>query len=98
MYVKTHKAYREIIAICDEDLLGKTFEDGKKILDVKDNFFGGDKVDEPDLIELMKDYAAGDATFNIVGKQSTNIALKLGLINKEGIKEIKGIPYALVLL
>jgi hypothetical protein len=98
MYVKTHKAYREIIAICDEDLLGKTFEDGKKILDINDHFYGGDKVDEPDIIELMKNYATADATFNIVGKQSTDIALKVGLISKEGIKQIQGVPYALVLL
>ena len=98
MYIKAHKAYREIVAICDEDLLGKSFEDGNKILDVKDNFFGGDKVDEQELASLLKDYATADATFNIVGKQSTDLALKVGLISKEGIKQIQGIPFALVLL
>lgn len=39
-----------------------------------------------------------DATFNITGKNSINVALKIGLINQEGIKEIQGIPFALVLL
>ena len=98
MYIRAHKAYRLIVAICDENLLGKTFEEGKKILDIKDDFFGGDKVEEPELMVLMKDYATSDGTFEIVGKKSTDAALKIGLISQEGVKEIQGIPYALVLL
>ena len=39
-----------------------------------------------------------DATFNIVGEESIKIALKIGIINKNGIKEIQGVPFALVLL
>jgi len=38
-----------------------------------------------------------DATFNIVGEKSTQLALKLGIIMQEGIKTIDKIPYALVL-
>ena len=35
MLVKIHKSCREVVAICDKDLLGKEFHEGKKkILDV----------------------------------------------------------------
>jgi len=98
MFIKIHKAYREVVAICDEDLLGKRFEDGNKMIDVKESFFKGEKIEEPELFELMQELAKSDATFNIVGEQSVRIALKAGIITKEGIKKIKGIPYALVLL
>lgn len=39
-----------------------------------------------------------DATFNIVGKKSIELALKHGIVLKEGIKEIHGIPFAMILL
>jgi len=42
--------------------------------------------------------AQEDATFNIIGKESVNTALETGIISKEGIKEINGVPFALVLL
>lgn len=98
MFIKIHKAYREVIAICDEDLLGKKFEEGKKVLEIKENFFYGEKIEEQELLEQMRELAKSDATFNIVGEKSVNIALKAGIISKEGIKKIKGIPYALSLL
>ncbi|MEM4230490.1 MAG: DUF424 family protein [Candidatus Pacearchaeota archaeon] len=98
MFIKIHKAYREVIAICDEDLIGKKFEEGKKILYVKESFFKGEKIEELELIKQMQEFVKSDATFNIVGEKSIRAALKAGIINKEGIKKIKEIPYALVLL
>jgi hypothetical protein len=98
MFIKIHKAYREVIAICDEDLLGKKFEDGKRVLDVRENFFKGEKIEESKLLELMQEFVKSDATFNIIGEKSVSIAIKAGIITKDGIKRIKGIPYALVLL
>ena len=67
-------------------------------LDVKEDFFKGDELEEEQVIEIMRKMADEDATFNIVGKESTNAALKAGIINKEGIIKIRGIPFALVLL
>ena len=48
-------------------------------------------------MEIMKSNAYDDATFNIVGKESVNAALKAGIIEKEGIIKIKGIPHAMSL-
>ncbi len=98
MLVKIHNAYRKVVAICDSELLGKTFEEGRAVLNLKENFYKGDDKNEQETIEIMKDLASGDATFNIVGKQSCNSALKAGIISKEGIRKVQGIPFALVLL
>ncbi len=98
MLIKIIKSQRDIVAVCDTKLIGKKFEEGKFQLDVKENFFLGDEVDEKEAIEIMKRMEKEDATFNIVGKNSVNTALKAGIINKEGIKEIQGVPFALVLL
>ena len=53
---------------------------------------------KPELIEIIKRQKMEDASFNIVGKKSIEAALESGIINKESIHKIKGIPFALVLL
>jgi len=96
--VKIHKTYRLIIAVCDCDLIGKKFEEGNKQLDLKKDFYEGDKKEDADVIELLKNAQRDDATFNIVGQKSVNAAIKAGVVSKKGIMKIQGIPYALCLL
>jgi len=98
MIVNIIKSYRDIVAICDSELLGKKFEQGKFQLDIKESFFKGDETDEEKVIEIMKDMEKEDSTFNIVGKKSINTAIKAGIIKQEGIKKIQGIPFALILI
>jgi hypothetical protein len=98
MIVNVIKSYRDVVAICDKDILGKKFEEGKFQLDIKESFFKGKDESEEKAIEIMKNMSGEDATFNIVGEESINAALKAGVIFKESIGRIKGIPFALVLL
>lgn len=101
MFVNIIKSYRDVVAICDSELLGKKFEDNKFQIDVKENFYKGKEgkqVSEEELIKIINSLSKEDATFNIVGKKSIAIALKIGMISKEEIKTIKDIPYSLVLL
>jgi hypothetical protein len=98
MQVKIQKSYREIVAICDSELLGKRFEEDKFQLDIKESFYKGEEKTKPEVLEIIKRMSVEDATFNIVGKEATETALEAGIIAKEGIKEIQGIPFALVLL
>ena len=67
-------------------------------MDVKESFFKGERMSEERTLEVVEKMKAEDATFNIVGQKSIDIALKSGLITEEGIKTIQGIPFALVLL
>jgi len=98
MLVKIHRSYRDVVAICDSELIGKKFEQENFQIDIRENFFGGEELSEEKLISVIKKMAREDATFNIIGKNSTNAALKAGILKKEGIKEIQGIQFAMVLL
>lgn len=98
MFIKIISSYRDIVAVCDSELLGKYFEEGVFQLDIKENFYGGEDVPEEKVIEIMRDMAKEDATFNIIGESSTKAAIKAGIISKEGVQKIQGIPFALVLL
>ncbi len=98
MLVNIISSYRNVVAICDSELLGKCFEEGIFQLDIKESFYKGDKKTEQEVIQIILDMKSEDATFNIVGEKSVNCAVKSGLISRDSIKKIQGIPFALVLM
>lgn len=98
MFVKIHHSYRDIIAVCDSEIIGKTFEEGKKCVFVNPNFFQGEKKNEKEVLEIIEHGSEEDSTFNIIGKKAVSIALKAGIVKPEGIIEIDKVPIALVLL
>lgn len=98
MQLKIHNAYRKVVALVDSDLIGKTIEEGIKQIDIKPNFFKGEEKTKEEIIEVLKSMEKEDATFNIVGKESIECALKSGIINEQGIMKIQNVPVALVLM
>lgn len=98
MYLKIHESYRKVVALADSELIGKLFEEGKKQLDVRENFYKGEVVEKEKAIDALKNLSVDDATFNIVGQKSINAALQAGIITKEMVGKVQDIPFALVLL
>ena len=98
MFVKVHQTYREVIAICDSDLIGKKFEQDNRQIEVKESFFQGEEMTEDQVTRVIEQGKNKDATFNIVGKNSVSLALKNNIISEEGIIRIQEVPVALVLL
>ena len=97
MYIKIHESYRKVVALCDSELIGKKFEEGKMQLDVRENFYKGEEIGEEEIVQTLSDLRADDATFTIVGKASINAALEAGIIGEGNVGRINGIPFALVL-
>lgn len=95
MLVKIHKLNKQsIVAICDEELVGKIFEEGNLILDVKKSFYDGDKRSDVEIGDLMRNADQ----INVVGKRSVNLALEEELISEEDIKYVNGIPHVQIIL
>ena len=59
-------------------------------------FWGGESEEE--VKEIMQNYKREDAIFNIVGENSCKLALEIGLVKKEGVARIQGVPVAFALL
>jgi len=97
MYLKIHESYRKVVALADADLIGKTFEEGKKQLEIRESFYKGELMEEKTVIEKLISLSLDDATFNIVGEKSINAALKAKIITKDTIGKVQNIPFALVL-
>lgn len=95
MLVKIHKLNnRTLVAVCDEDLLGRAFEEGDLFLDVKKSFYEGEKRSDVEIGDLMRNADI----INVVGNKSIKLALEEELITQEEIKEIQGIPHAQIIL
>lgn len=98
MFINVIKTYRDVVAVCDKELLGKTFEEGNFQLDVKESFYKGKIVSEKEAVEIIRDMALEDSTFNIVGEKAINTAIKAGIIDSDSVGKIHGIPFALILI
>jgi len=80
----------DVLAACDEDLVGKKFEENELVLDIRKSFYLDRKVGEEELSRLL----AETKNINLVGEQTINIAKRDKLVNNIG--RIKGIPYAII--
>lgn len=98
MFIKIHKSYRTVVALADRELIGKTFLQGNKQLQITHSFFQGSEITEEKAIKMLKEQAREDATFNIVGNKSVNTAKKAGIITNDNIARVQEIPFALVLI
>lgn len=97
MWVKLHKSSRTVVAICDEDLLGKKFVEGIKQLQLTESFYKGEKLEKSEVISLMRYEFKASSTFNIVGKESIESAIHAGIIEKTEFSKVKNIPFTLII-
>lgn len=98
MQIKIHKSYRNVISLCDSELIGKKFEQDKRQLDINERFYGGDKISRDEAIKILNQQKNEDATFNIVGEKSITVAIETGIITHEHVGKVDNIPFALTLL
>jgi len=91
MIIKINQAHgRKIVAICDEDLLGKVFTQEDMQLDLSSSFYHGKKASIDQIIGVM-DVADN---LNLIGKKIIALAIRQKVIDEENVRKIQGIPYA----
>ena len=90
MILKKHfNEGRLILAICDKNLLDKTYEDSTGILNLKSGFYKGNDVSNDTVIALFnKAYI-----INAVGTKSVALLVKEKIISHNQVKQIKKVPY-----
>jgi len=89
--IKKYKQGNDLlIGACDEELVGKKFEEGKFQIDVSQAFYGGERISTDLLKKFLKDATIA----NLVGEKTVKCAIELGLIDPSCVIKIKGIPHA----
>ena len=79
-----------VVALCDESLIGKTLEDKKIKLIVTERFYKGEKKSDKEMEEIIKQ----SSNINFLGRESVEFGIKLGIIEKENVIKISGVPHA----
>ena len=96
--IRVQNSYRNVVALCDSNLIGKYFEEGKRQLDIKEKFYKDKEVDFDEAVKIIQEQEHEDATFNIVGEESIKAAIQAGVIKQENVDKIDNIPFTLTFL
>ena len=91
VYMKIYEARGEkLIAICDEELIGRVFRDGSLVLRVDEEFYKGLLIP----LSVAMERAEEATILNLVGENTVNAAIKKGLVHPDAVIRIAGIPHA----
>lgn len=95
MYLKSYSVNKEIlVAVCDSELIGRTFREGELHLSVNEDFFKGHPADEDEVKKALKDATIA----NLVGEQSVACGIDSGIVDEHCVITIDGIPHAQMVL
>ncbi|MBR9679201.1 MAG: DUF424 family protein [Nanoarchaeota archaeon] len=78
-----------VVALCDDDLVGKILGDG---FFVNPRFYGGEKYGEKRVLELL----SSASVVNAVGEDSVRLLLNHDLVKSENVVSVGGVPHAQV--
>ncbi len=89
---KFDTAKGRMIAMCDEELMGKVLKEGKLEIDLKQygGFYKGDLVTEDDA-KAQIDKSVYSA--NVVGERSVKLLVDAGLVKASDIKTVQGVKF-----
>ncbi|ELY48798.1 DUF424 domain-containing protein [Natronorubrum bangense] len=73
-----------LVAVCDEAVLGETFEGEGISLAVTEEFYGGETVDE----DVVVDSLARATVANIVGTEAVELAVENGFVDEANVLEV----------
>jgi len=76
-----------LVAVCDADVLGETFEDGEVTLEVTEAFYGGDEAEPADADAVVEGLYDAD-TANLVGADCVGVAVDAGVIDPDRVLEV----------
>ena len=94
-WVKVHEVEGHVIVtVVDEELLGKEFREGEKVLKVDEGFFGGELVDEDVALARM----SAATSLYVVGERAVKLAVEGGFIHPKAVGKVSNVPYAQMIL
>ena len=95
MYLKSYSVNKEIlVAVCDSELLGRTFSEGELRLSVNEKFFKGHLANERDVRKALQDATIA----NLVGERSVACGITNGIVDENCVITIDGVPHAQMVL
>ncbi len=92
VYLKIHKQpLGQVVAACDEEILGKCFISGKLKIDVTERFYKGKLKDIEEVLIIL----GNSKNFNIVGQNIIQAAIQKCIISDDAVLTVQEIPIAM---
>lgn len=94
VYVKIRKwGQHTLLAVCDQDILGKTFRKDGVVFEIKEEFYNGYKTDIEEALALIK----RSTIVNLCGRNIVKKAIERGYVHPEAVYEICGVLHAQIM-
>ena len=91
MLAKKHENMQNVVlAICDKEIIGKTFEEGNLSITAKERFYKGEEITPQKFDELVKEATS----LNLLGNKCVELAIKKGLVDEKSVIVINGVKHA----
>lgn len=88
--LKVHESKEGYVcAICDKDVLGKKFEEGDLVLDVRESFYGGQSATADEIVIAIIE----SRTSNIVGNGIVAELVKRKVIGENSAITVSGVKH-----
>ena len=81
-----------MVNLCDAELIGRTLVEGKLKMHISKEFFGGDLVEEEEVVKIIK----GSAMLSLAGVRTVGVALAHKLGSPQAVREIEGVPFLMI--
>ena len=94
----SYKLFKEhndkLLAIADENLVGKSFAEGSDEITVSEDFYSENRCSEEDIIRIIS-----EATIvNAIGKDIISLMIKENIIDEGKVLNICGVPHAQIVV
>jgi hypothetical protein len=90
-FLKVHKIPDgEVVAVCDEELVGKELVEGDVVIKISEAFYKGELVDEDTMVSVVSQ--AKNA--NVFGNKAVECLIKHNVIKKENTRMFGGQAHA----
>ncbi len=78
-----------LVIVCDPELLGKKFKQGKLRLEIKESFYRGVEANVEECIAALREATIANLVGSIVGH-----AIKAGIIERANVLKIQNVSHA----
>lgn len=95
MFLRIHRSMdnKEVVGICDRELIGQTLTEGDVSIQITESFFGNRPASEEEIIRVLNT----SDNISIFGKRCVGLAIDKGLVEEESCRIIAGVPCATII-
>ncbi len=73
-----------MVAVCDEELIGRNFREGELKIEIREEFYGTESVGEEEVKRALRQATIA----NISGEKAVKLAISMGIVDEKRVLKI----------